>query len=328
MKRNVEAVINFAQLDIMCYNSPRVNGGIVMKKVVMLYPVKNNIPMHVRRLRVAAYCRVSTEHEEQDGSIELQEDYFRAVIDGNRNWTNAGIFSERTTGLKLKNRKQFNAMIRKCKSGKIDLILTKSISRFGRNTLDELKALQDLRILGVDVYFEQENLWLHDQQVQTLITLYCALAQNESENISRNIRWGIRQGFKSGTSGFADFICYGYRQDENGNLIVHDTEAKIVQEIFEMRAAGFSLGKISEWLFENGILSPTGKERWSRETLSKMLKNEKYVGDVMLQKTFVDNLFDGKQIVNNGELDRVLIQNHHHGIVDRQLFAQVNGSDE
>jgi DNA invertase Pin-like site-specific DNA recombinase len=223
-----------------------------MKKVVTLYPEKNNIPMYDRRLRVAAYCRVSTEHEEQDGSIELQEDYFRAVIDGNRNWTNAGIFSERTTGLKLKNRKQFNAMIRKCKSGKIDLILTKSISRFGRNTLDELKALQDLRILGVDVYFEQENLWLHDQQVQMLITLHCALAQNESENMSRNIRWGIRQGFKSGTSGFADFACYGYRQDENGNLIVHDTEAKIVQEIFEMRAAGFSLGKISEWLFENG----------------------------------------------------------------------------
>lgn len=300
----------------------------MMKKVVTMYPEKENIPMSKRKLRVAAYCRVSTDHEEQDGSIELQEDYFRAVTDGNRNWTNAGIFSERTTGLKLKNRKQFNAMIRKCKSGKIDLILTKSISRFGRNTLDELKALQDLRILGVDVYFEQENLWLHDQQVQMLITLYCALAQNESENMSRNIRWGIRQGFKSGTSGFADFTCYGYRQDENGNLIVHDTEAKIVQEIFEMRAAGFSLSKISEWLFENGILSPTGKERWSRETLNKMLRNEKYVGDVMLQKTFVDNLFDGKQIVNNGELDRVLIQNHHRGIIDRKLYARVNGSEE
>ena len=299
-----------------------------MKKVVTLYPEKKKISMNDRRLRVAAYCRVSTEHEEQDGSIELQEAYFRTMIDGNRDWTNAGIFTERATGLKLKNRKQFNAMIRRCKSGKIDLILTKSISRFGRNTFDELRTLQDLRALGVDVYFEQEKLWLHDQQVQMLITLYCALAQNESENMSRNIRWGIRQGFKSGTSGFADFTCYGYRQNENGNLIVHDTEAKIVQEIFEMRAAGFSLGKISEWLFENGISSPTGRERWSRETINKMLRNEKYVGDVMLQKTFVDNLFDGKQIVNNGELDRVLIQNHHQGIIDRKLFTKVNGSDE
>lgn len=101
-----------------------------------------------------------------------------------------------------------------------------------------------------------------------------------------------------------------------------------MRAIFELRAAGFSLGKISEWLFENRILSPTGKERWSRETLNKMLRNEKYVGDVMLKKTFVDNLFEGKQIVNNGELDRVLIQNHHRGIIDRKLFARINGDDE
>ena len=296
----------------------------MMKKVVTLYPEKKKISMNDRRLRVAAYCRVSTEHEEQDGSIELQEAYFRTMIDGNRDWTNAGIFIERATGLKLKNRKQFNAMIRRCKSGKIDLILTKSISRFGRNTFDELRTLQDLRALGVDVYFEQENLWLHDQQVQMLITLYCALAQNESENMSRNIRWGIRQGFKNGTSGFADFACYGYRQDENGNLIVHDTEAKIVQEIFEMRVAGFSLGKISEWLFENGISSPSGRERWSRETLNKMLRNEKYVGDVILQKIYVKDVFSGKQVKNDGDLNRVLIQNHHPAIVSREVFAYVN----
>lgn len=299
-----------------------------MKEVVALNPEKENVPMSKQQLRVAAYCRVSTKYEEQDGSIELQEQYFRTVIDENRNWINAGIFSERATGLKLRNRVQFNAMIRKCKNGKIDLILTKSISRFGRNTLDELKTLQDLRALGVDVYFEQENLWLHDQQVQILITLYCALAQNESENMSRNIRWGIRQAFRSGTSRFANFTCYGYRQDENGNLVIHNDEAKVVREIFELRAAGFSLGKLSDWLFENGILSPAGKERWSRETLSKMLRNEKYVGDVMLQKTFVDNLFEGKQTVNKGNLDRVLIQDHHRGIIDRQLFAQVHCDDE
>lgn len=158
-----------------------------MKKVIAPYSEKENIPMSKRQLRVAAYCRVSTEHEGQDGSIELQERYFRTVIDGNRNWINAGIYSERTTGLKLQNRVQFNAMICKYQNEKIDLILTKSISRFSRNALDELKILQDLRVLGVDVYFEQENLWLQDQQTQTLITLHCALAQNESENMSRNI---------------------------------------------------------------------------------------------------------------------------------------------
>lgn len=296
-----------------------------MKKVITYYPEKE-MPVSKRQLRVAAYCRVSTEHAEQDGSIELQKEHFRTVIDGNRNWINAGIYSERATGLKLEKREKFLSMVRKCKNGKIDLILTKSFSRFGRNTLDELCILQDLRALGVDVYFEQENLWLHDQQVQMLITMYCALAQNESENMSRNIRWGIRQRFKNGTSGFAYFACYGYCQDENGKLIIHDAEAAVVREIFEMRAAGFSMGKISDWLYENGILSPTGKERWSRETISKILRNEKYVGDVMLQKTFVDNLFEGKQVVNNGELDRVLIQNNHQGIIDREMFAMVNAA--
>lgn len=299
-----------------------------MNRTVTWIPVEEKIPVTERLLRVAVYCRVSTKHEEQNGSIELQEKHFRALIEQNRNWINAGIFTERATGLKLKKRLQFNAMIHKCKKGKIDLILIKSISRFGRNALDELKTLQDLRAWGTDVYFEQENLWLHDQQVQMLITLYCALAQNESESMSRNIRWGIRHGFKNGSSGFAGFVCYGYCQNESGKLVIQDTEAAVVREIFEMRAAGFSLGKISDWLFENGISSPTGKERWSRETLSRMLKNEKYAGDVILQKTFVDDLFEGKQVINDGELDRVLIQNHHRRIIDRKLFAKVNGGDD
>lgn len=240
---------------------------------------------------------------------------------------NAGIYVERVTGLRLDKRSSFHSMILKCRQKKIDLILTKSISRFGRNTLDALKTLQNLKELGVDVYFEQENLWLHDQQVQMMITLFFALAQNESENMSRNIRWGIRQGFKQGTSGYADFTCYGFRQDAHGNLSVDGREAEVVREIFEMRAGGFTLNRIADWLYENGIPSPRGNVRWSRETISKILRNEKYVGDVLLQKTYVDNLFEGKQIVNNGKLDKVLIQNHHPGIIDQELFAQVNGDD-
>lgn len=207
------------------------------------------------------------------------------------------------------------------------MILTKSISRFGRNTLDALKTLQNLKELGVDVYFEQENLWLHDQRVQMLITCFFAFAQNQSEDMSRNIKWGIRQGFKRGTSGYADFTCYGFRQDAHGNLCVNDREAEVVREIFEMRAGGFSLERIADWLHENGIPSPRGKDRWSRETIRKILRNEKYVGNVLLQKTYVKNLFEGKQVANNGELDKVLIQNHHQGIIDREIFAQVNGDD-
>lgn len=298
-----------------------------MRKVISQYACKEETPIEHRNIRVAAYCRVSTGQEEQDSSIALQKSHFRNLIDGNRNWVNAGIFADRVTGLRLDKRSEFHSMIQRCKQKKIDLILTKSISRFGRNTLDALKTLQSLRELGVDVYFEQENLWLHDQQVQMVITLFFAVAQNESENMSRNIRWGIRQGFKRGSSGYADFTCYGFRQDEHGNLSVNDGEAEIVRVIFEMRAGGFSLERISDWLYENRTPSPRGKGRWSRETVRKILRNEKYVGDVMLQKTYVNNLFEGKQVVNNGEMDKVLIRNHHPGIIDRELFAWVNGAE-
>ncbi len=287
-------------------------------------PPQMVLPAELQHLRVAAYCRVSTDHDEQDSSLELQEHYYRNLIDGNPNWENAGIFSEKTTGLNVEERKVFRAMLLACRKGKIDLIFTKSISRFGRNTLDMLKAIRELHDLGVDVYFEKENLWLHGQHMQMLLTLYCALAQGESECMSRDIRWGVRQGFRNGRSGYAEFVCFGYKRGDNGKLAIDEPDAKIVRVIFEMRADGKSLGAISDWLHENKIPSPTGKERWSRETLSKLLKNEKYVGDVMLQKTFVKDLFSGKQVKNTGELDRYLIQEHHPEIVSRELFEKVN----
>ena len=142
--------------------------------------------------------------------------------------------------------------------------------------------------------------------------------------MSRNIRWGIKRSFQSGTSGYADFVCFGYKRGDDGRLAIDEPDAKIVRTIFEMRADGKSLGTISDWLYEISIPSPTGKEHWSRETISKLLKNEKYVGDVMLQKTFVKDLFSGKQVRNTGELDKYLIQGHHPAIITRELFEKVN----
>ena len=281
------------------------------------------LPPELQHLRVAAYCRVSTEHEEQDGSLKLQENHYKRLIDDNPNWENAGIFSEKATGLNIEERKAFKTMLRACRKGEIDLILTKSISRFGRNTLDMLKALRELHNLGIDVYFEIDNLWLHGQHLQMLLATYCAIAQAESEDMSRNIKWGIKRGFQSGSSGYSDFVCFGYKRDDNGKLEIDEPTAKIVRMIFQLRANGKSLGAISNWLYESKIKSPTGKERWSRETISKLLKNEKYVGDVMLQKTFVKDMFSGKQIRNSGELDRYLIQDHHPAIVGRNLFEEV-----
>lgn len=282
--------------------------------------------MEEKHLCVAAYCRVSTDREEQDSSIELQELRYRQMIEENPNWENAGVFSERATGLNLQERSAFQAMIRQCREEKINLILTKSISRFGRNTLDILRVLQELRELNVDVFFEKEDLWLHERDLQIVLTAYCAFAQAESEDMSRNIRWGIKRSFQSGTSGYADFVCFGYKRGDEGRLAIDEPDAKIVRRIFEMRADGSSLGTISDWLYENKIPSPAGKDRWSRETISKLLKNEKYTGDVMLQKTFVKDLFSGKQIKNNGELERYLIQEHHPAIVNRELFDRANKS--
>ena len=204
------------------------------------------------------------------------------------------------------------------------MILTKSMSRFGRNTLDMLKALRELRALGVDVYFDRENLWLHDQQFETPVALLFAFAQAESENMSQNIKWGIKRGFESGTSGYADFVCFGYKRDDDGRLTIDEPDAKIVRKLFEMRASGKSLGAISDWLYEQGIPSPTGRRRWGRETISKLLKNEKYLGDVLLQKTYVKDLFSRKQVKNAGEKDQYLYQEHHPAIISRELFEKVN----
>lgn len=179
-----------------------------------------------KRLRVAAYCRVSTRQEEQDGSIEQQERYYEQYISKNQNWTNAGVFSERVSGLNMKGRTEFHALMKLCRRRKIDLILVKSFSRLGRNTLDMLRALRELRDLGVDVYFEEENLWLHDERMEMLITVFCALAQSESESMSQNIRWCVRQGFRMGTSGYADFVCYGYKQGDDGRLAIDEPDAE------------------------------------------------------------------------------------------------------
>lgn len=295
-----------------------------MQKLIKIPDAVDKCPAMEKHLQVAAYCRVSTRQEEQDSSIEQQEQYYTQLISRNPNWTNAGVFSERVPGLRMKRRSEFQALMKFCRRGKIDLILIKSFSRLGRNTLDMLGALRELKNLGVDVYFEEENLWLHDERMEILITVFCALAQSESENMSQNIRWGVRQGFRMGTSGYADFVCYGYKRSDDGRLAIDEPDAKIVRRIFQMRVGGKSLGAISDWLYESKVLSPTGKERWSRETISKLLRNEKYTGDVLLQKTLVKDVLTGKQFKNCGELEQYLIQNHHPMIASRELYGRVN----
>ncbi len=173
-----------------------------------------NVPAVDHPFHVAAYCRVSSPSEEQELSLETQVTYYSNKISNNPLWVNAGVFADTATGRNMKERTAFKKLLVKCRTGKVDLILSKSISRFGRNSLDIIKALRELRGRGVDVYFDQENIHLLDQTAQHAIEIYCALAQNESENKSHNIKWGIKAGFEQGTSGYQHFACYGYCFDK------------------------------------------------------------------------------------------------------------------
>ena len=294
-----------------------------MRTVVEIPAIVDNNQFN-NTLRVAAYCRVSSDHEEQETSLTAQITYYSQKIASTPGWVNAGVFAERGSGLSLWQRTEFMRMMDLAHNGEIDLILTKSISRFGRNTVDVLQSSLDLCGCGVDVFFEKENIWLHDRQMQILLTAYMSYAQAESESMSQNIKWGISKGFQSGKSGYADFTCFGYRRGNDGSLEINEPEADIVRKIFELRVSGRSLNEISQWLFDEHIPSPTGKERWSRETISKILKNEKYAGDVVFQKTFVRDVFTGRQDKNVGQVNMYMIHEHHPAIVSREMFERLN----
>ncbi|MBP2660359.1 MAG: recombinase [Firmicutes bacterium] len=275
-------------------------------------------------LRIAAYCRVSSLKESQELSLETQIQYYTDKIEVCIFVENAGVFSDTATGRNIRQLPAFKKLMTKCRAGKVNLILTKSISRFGRNSLETIRRLRELRGQNIDVYFEQENIHLLDPAAQHIIGIYCALAQNESENKSHNIYWGIHEGFRAGTSGYQNFPCYGYFYDKEKLMLKIDSkEAKIIQIIFDLRLQGYSLGKISSELAKRAILSPKGKSIWSRECIRKILANEKYTGSVLLQKTYVEDFFTGKQKQNIGQRERYLYKNNHKPIVGWDVF--VNG---
>ena len=291
-----------------------------MKTIKYLPPKK---PDDSATIRVAAYCRVSTKSEEQKSSIELQKKAFEALIERMPRWKCAGIFADVASGRNLCKRSDFAALMALCRGGKVDLILTKSLSKFGRNSLDTLKILAELRRLEIDVWFETENIHLLQEVSRLPIEILVAMAQGESESKSENIRWGLRHAFQNPDSKTSHFICYGYEHDECGQLSIKKDEAEVVRLIFELRAMGMSLRKIADRLEERGVLSPRGKKQWSSETLNKLLRNEKYIGQVVLQKTFVADLFSGRQVRNKGERAQWLIENHHEAIVEEDMFGRV-----
>jgi len=275
-------------------------------------------------LRVAAYCRVSTEEEEQKGSFETQCSYYTEKIQSHDGWTLAGIFADDgISGVHTKKRDDFLAMIAQCKKGKIDLILTKSISRFARNTLDSIQYVRELKKQGISVIFEKENINTGTMTSEMILTVLSAFAQAESESISQNVARGKRMGYRQGKFSFPYSCMIGYRKGLDGNPQIIPEQAETVRLIYNDYLAGGSLVKIAENLDARGIPTPKNKGKWSSQTVMRILQNEKYAGHVLLQKTYTADLLSGTIKKNNGELPQYYIENNHTPIVSQEMFLLV-----
>lgn len=274
-------------------------------------------------LRVAAYCRVSTDSEDQLESYNAQVSHYTEAIMKNPKWRFVKIYAdEGITGTIAKKRDEFLKMIRDCEKGKIDLILTKSFSRFARNTVDSLRYVRKLKALGIGVFFEEQNLNSLTTDSEMFVGLYSVMAQAESENISANVRWGLQQRMRSGTFAF-HYNIFGYRKGENGEPEVVPEEAEIVLKIYNLYLNGYSIKQIKEYLEENKIPTKKGNPVWGYAVVSNILTNERYCGDMLLQKTFTENCITKKVKKNRGEKAKYFIANNHAPIVSQEMFKRV-----
>ena len=286
--------------------------------------VRESVKTHYRVLRVAAYCRVSTKQEEQLNSYENQVQHYTERINSENGWTLEGIYADKgISGTSVKNRDEFNRMIRRCKQGKIDMIITKSIARFARNTVDCLKYVRLLNDLGVDVYFEEQGIHSNQPGAEFYITIYGSIAQSESENISANIKWGKAQSAKEGKVIFQYKNFLGYRKGEDGQPEIVPEEAETIRLIYDRFLAGDSLKGIAELLKKKGIKSPTGKAQWQFSTIQSILSNEKYKGDAIINKTYITDCISKKVRINNGERPKYYVENSHPAIIDSATFGRV-----
>lgn len=275
-------------------------------------------------LRVAAYCRVSTDDEEQKTSYEAQIGYYTEKINSNPDWQMAGIFAdEGISGTQAQKRPEFLKMIRLCRQRKIDIILTKSLSRFARNTVDSLGYIRELRALGIAVISEKENINTLTAESEMLITIMSCFAQAESESISKNVSWGVRQSFKNGNVPMQYARLLGYRKGHDGNAEIIPEEAEVVKEIYRCYLDGMSMNLIADRLNEKGLTTKGGSSLYRKTVVQRILTNEKYTGDALLQKTYVTDCITKKTQKNNGELPMYLVKNHHEPIISRSDFNRV-----
>ena len=279
---------------------------------------------HDGKKRVAAYCRVSTDSEEQLNSYEAQKSYYTQKIEESSDWEMAEIYAdEGISGTSMKKRTEFKKMITACKRGHIDLIITKSLSRFARNTVDCLETVRLLKANGIGVYFEKENINTLTESSEFLITLFSGFAQAESESLSKNVAWGWRKSAEAGNVYFQYKRMLGYRKGTDGQPEIVPEEAKIIRRIYRRYLAGCSLGQIKQELEQDNIPTAQKVERWSSAVIHNILTNEKYMGDALLQKTYITDCISKKVKKNMGERPMYYVENNHPAIIPRETFDQV-----
>lgn len=284
----------------------------------------------ILKKRVAAYCRVSTDHEDQETSFEAQQKHFKNLISENPAWELVGIYAEEESGTRAQKRENFMRMIRDCEGGKIDMVLTKSISRWARNTLDSLKYIRKLKALEIPIYFTKEGINTMDAGGEVLVTILASIAQQESASISQNVQIGVRYHFQEGKICGGVHRLLGYNRTPEGSLEIIPEEAEIVQRIYRDYLDGYSIKHIVECLQEEGVdgtkVTASGVELprvWSPCGIEYILQNEKYAGDLILQKYYTVDFLTKKTALNTGQLPQYYVENNHKPIIPKEVYLQV-----
>lgn len=293
------------------------------KKIIQIPPKQRNelLQRSGKKIRVAAYCRVSTEADEQLNSFENQVTYYTDYIEKNPLYEMAGIYAdEGISGTSTKKRDDFNRMIADCEAGKIDLVITKSISRFARNTQDCLNYSRKLKNLGIGIKFEKENINTLDGTGELLFTILSSLAQDESRSISENSAWGIRSLYKQGIYHIDTGNFYGYDKDKDGHLIINEQQGKVVKWIYESFLEGMDPATLAKTLTENGEPTCKGKTKWCASTIKNLMRNEKHMGDAILQKSFTGDFLTKQKVKNEGQLAQYHIKEDHEAIVSEEVW--------
>lgn len=294
-----------------------------MKKVTKIDKLPQNKAQN-QKLRVAAYCRVSTDSDEQATSYETQVEHYTEYIKKNPEWEFAGIYADDgISGTNTKKREEFNRMIEDCEAGNIDMIITKSISRFARNTLDCLKYIRQLKDKNIPVFFEKESINTMDAKGEVLLTIMASLAQQESQSLSQNVKLGLQYRYQQGKVQVNHNRFLGYTKDENGNLIIDSEQAEVVKRIYREYLDGYSMDKIAAGLEADGILTGARKTRWHTSTINKILRNEKYIGDALLQKTYTTDFLNKTRVINTGIVPQYYVEGDHEAIIPKDIFLRV-----